>query len=277
MKNLYLFMLMMITSMLTAQVGINTRTPHPSASLDIRSSNKGVSFPKVFLQGRNDISTVPNPKESLIIYNTNGSVGGKEGFYYWDGTKWEYLFTDMNQENLMNQMKYYSSNSSTAFTFTRNSPNQFLGYSAHTSGETLNTSQWTVIPALTKSIVIDRPQNDLLLNINGMYQANNGAANNTGGITSTIGFFVNDKLIDVKPLYLDFQSPCSYRQFMIYGIAKNLSQGTHTVKFAIRNISAPNISGLTVTYGGPNSSCSSLSGFESAMSSTITINQPYSF
>ena len=267
----------MITSMLTAQVGINTRTPHPSASLDIRSSNKGVSFPKIFLQGRNDISTVPNPKESLIIYNTNGSVGGKEGFYYWNGTKWEYLFTDINQENLMNQMKYYSSNSSAAFTFTRNSPNQFLGYSAHTSGETLNTSQWTVIPALTKSIVIDRPQNDLLLNINGIYQANNGAANNTGGITSTIGFFVNDQLIDVKPLYLDFQSSCSYRQFMIYGIAKNLSPGTHTVKFAIRNISAPNISGLTVTYGGPNSSCSSLSGFESAMSSTITINQPYSF
>ncbi len=276
MKNLYLYMLM-ITSMLTAQVGINTRTPHPSASLDIRSSNKGVSFPKVFLQGRNDITAVPNPKESLIIYNTNGSVGGKEGFYYWDGTKWEYLFTDINQENLMNQMKYYSSNSSTAFTFTRNSPNQFLGYSAHTSGETLNTSQWTVIPALTKSIVIDRPQNDLLLNINGMYQANNGAANNTGGITSTIGFFVDDQLIDVKPLYLDFQSPCSYRQFMIYGIANNLTPGNHTVKFAIRNISAPNISGLTVTYGGPNASCSSLSGFEAAMSSTITINQPYTF
>lgn len=267
----------MITSMLTAQVGINTRTPHPSASLDIRSSNKGVSFPKVFLQGRNDITAVPNPKESLIIYNTNGSVGGKEGFYYWDGTKWEYLFTDINQENLMNQMKYYSSNSSTAFTFTRNSPNQFLGYSAHTSGETLNTSQWTVIPALTKSIVIDRPQNDLLLNINGMYQANNGAANNTGGITSTIGFFVDDQLIDVKPLYLDFQSPCSYRQFMIYGIANNLTPGNHTVKFAIRNVSAPNISGLTVTYGGPNASCSSLSGFEAAMSSTITINQPYTF
>ncbi|MCP2037955.1 hypothetical protein [Chryseobacterium sp. HSC-36S06] len=276
MKNLYLYMLM-ITSMLTAQVGINTRTPHPSASLDIRSSNKGVSFPKVFLQGRNDITAVPNPKESLIIYNTNGSVGGKEGFYYWDGTKWEYLFTDINQENLMNQMKYYSSNSSTAFTFTRNSPNQFLSYSAHTSGETLNTSQWTVIPALTKSIVIDRPQNDLLLNINGMYQANNGAANNTGGITSTIGFFVDDQLIDVKPLYLDFQSPCSYRQFMIYGIANNLTPGNHTVKFAIRNISAPNISGLTVTYGGPNASCSSLSGFEAAMSSTITINQPYTF
>src|SRR5690606_12369197 len=219
---LYLYMLM-ITSMLTAQVGMNTRTPHPSASLDISSSNKGVSFPKVFLQGRNDITAVPNPKESLIIYNTNGSVGGKEGFYYWDGTKWEYLSTDINQENLMNQMKYYSSNSSTAFTFTRNSPNQFLGYSVHTSGETLNTSQWTVIPALTKSIVIDRPQNDLLLNINGMYQANNGAANNTGSITSTIGFLGNDKLIDVTRLYLDFQSPCSYRQFMIYGVAKNLS------------------------------------------------------
>ena len=277
MKNLYLLMLIMASYTISAQVGINTRTPHPSASLDIRSSNKGVSFPQVSLQNINDVSTIPNPKESLIIYNTNNAIAGKEGFYYWNQTKWEYLFTDINQESLMNQMKYYSSNSSTAFTFTRTSPNQFLGYMAHVSGETLNTAQWTVIPGLTKSIVIDRPQNDLLLNINGMYQASNSTTNNTGGISSTIGFFVDDKLIDVKPLYLDFQSACSYRQFMIYGIAKNLSPGNHTVKFAIRNISAPNISGLTVTYGAPNSSCSSLTSFESAMSSTITINQPYSF
>ena len=145
--------------------------------------------------------------------------------------------------------------------------------------EPLNTTQWTVITELTKTITIDRPQNEALMNINGMYQTNNGSSNNTRGITSTIGFFIDDLLIDVKPMYLDFQSPCSYRQFMIYGIAKNLSVGNHEIKFAIRNIAAPNISGLTVTYGGPNtsSSCNSLTSFESAISSTIFINQPYVF
>lgn len=279
MKNLYFLLLFTSSITLFSQVGINTLAPNPSASLDIRSGNKGVSFPKASLLSRNDVVTVPNPKESLIVYNTNNAVSGKEGYYFWDGTKWDYFFTDINQSNLLNQVKYYSTTSNTAYNFTRNAPNQFLGYTAHASGEALDASQWTVITALTKTIVIDRPQNEALMNINGMYQANNAAANNTGGITSTIGFFIDDLLIDVKPMYLDFQSPCSYRQFMIYGMAKNLSVGNHTVKFAIRNIAAPNITGLTVTYGGPNtsSSCNSLTSFESAISSTIFINQPYVF
>lgn len=279
MKNIYFSLLVLGSIGISAQVGINTRSPDPSASLDIRATDKGVTFPHAALQSKNDVATIPSPKESLLTYNTNNVILGKEGYYFWDGAKWDYFFTDLNQSSLMNQLKYYSSTSSTPYTFTRNSPNQFLGYLAHVNGEVLDPMQWTVIPAITKNIVIDRPQNETLMNINGMYQANNGSTNNTGGITSTIGFFIDDKLIDVKPMYLDFQSPCSYRQFMIYGIANNLPVGNHTVKFAIRNISAPNITGLSVTYGGPNTSsaCNSLSGFESAISSTIFINQPYVF
>lgn len=278
MKKIFLT-LIFSSSAAFGQVGINTTSPHPSAILDIRANDKGISLPKISLQSWSDITAVPNPKESLITYNTNNSLNGKEGYYFWDGAKWEYFFTDINQSNLMNQVKYYSSTSSTAYNFTQNSPNQFYGYSAHTAGENLDTTEWTVISALTKNITIDRPQNEVLMNINGMYQANNSASNNTGGITSSIGFFIDDKLIDVKPMYLDFQSPCSYRQFMIYGIAKNLSTGNHTVKFAIRNIAAPTISGLNVTFGAPNSSssCTSLTNFESAISSTIFINQPYVF
>lgn len=277
MKKLYSSLLLSSIIFFSAQVGINTRNPNASAALDIFSASKGVTFPKVVLQGRNDISTVPGSSESLAIYNTNNTISGKKGFYFWDGSKWDYFFSDINQANLMNHLKYYSSSSSTAYTFTRNSPNQFFGYSAHITGEVLNTTQWTVISALTKNIVIDRSSNEVLMNINGMYQANN--TTNTSGIMSTIGFFIDDKLVDVKPIYLDFNSNCSYRQFMIYGITNNLLVGNHTVKFAIRNISSPNTTGLTVTYGGPNpsSTCNSLSSFESAISSTISINQPYVF
>ncbi len=278
MKKIFLT-LIFSSSVAFGQVGINTITPHPSAILDIRATDKGVSLPKISLHSRTDITAVPNPKESLIIYNTNNSLNGKEGYYFWDGAKWDYFFTDLNQGNLMNQVKYYNSTSNTAYTFTQNPVNQFYGYIAHAAGETLNTSQWTVISDLTKTITIDRPQNETLMNINGMFQVNNGASNSTGGISSSIGFFVDDKLIDVKPMFLDIQSSCSYRQFMIYGLAKNLSVGNHTVKFAIRNISAPTINGLTVTYGGPNtsSSCNTLTNFEAAISSTISINQPYVF
>ncbi|WP_285269265.1 hypothetical protein [Kaistella rhinocerotis] len=275
MKNLFISLLAFGCTLLSAQVGINTRTPHASAALDISANNKGVSFPKVALLSKTDVTSVSNPKESLIIYNTNTSDSGNEGYYFWNGSRWDYFFSDLNQANLLNQVKYYSATSSTGYTFTSS---QFLGYSAHAYGETINTSQWTVISSITKNIVVDRAQNQVLMNINGMYQANNGSSA-TGGITSTIGFFVDDKLIDVKPMFLDFASSCAFRQFMIYGVANNLTVGNHTVKFAIRNIEAPAISGLTVTYGAPNtsSSCNTISAFESAISSTIFVNQPYVF
>lgn len=275
MKNLYILLFAFGSTLMSAQVGINTRTPHASAALDIRANNKGVSFPKVALLSKTDVATVPNPKESLIVYNTNSSNSGNEGYYFWNGSRWDYFFSDLNQTNLLNQVKYYASTSNTGHTF---NSSQFLGYSAHAYGESLNTSEWTVISAITKNIVVDRAQNQVLMNINGMYQANNNSTA-SGGITSTIGFFVDDKLIDVKPMFLDFSSSCAFRQFMIYGVANNLSVGNHTVKFAIRNIAAPAITGLTVTYGAPNtsSSCNTLSAFESAISSTIFVNQPYVF
>lgn len=277
MKNILLLVMLFTAHFISAQVGINTQSPHASAALDIYANNKGVSFPRVALLNKNDVTTISSPKESLIVYNTNTANSGNEGFYYWDGKKWNFLFSDLNQDNLMNQVKYYSASSSTAYTFTKSNNDQFYGYSAHTNGEGLG-KEWKEISSLTKEITVDRAENDVLMSINGMYQANNSAVNNTG-ITSTIGFFIDDKLIDVKPMFLDFSTACAYRQFMIYGVAKNLSKGNHTVKFAIRNIDAPSISGLTVTYGSPNpsSTCKSLSKFESAISSTIFINQPYVF
>lgn len=275
MKNIYISLFVFGCALMSAQVGINTRTPHASAALDIRANNKGVSFPKIALLSKTDVATIPNPKESLIVYNSNTSNSGNEGYYFWNGSRWDYFFSDLNQTNLLNQVKYYASKSDDGYSFNNS---QFHGYSAHAYGETLDTSQWTVISAITKNIVVDRAQNQVLMNINGMYQANN-TSTSTNGITSTIGFFVDDKLIDVKPMFLDFASTCAFRQFMIYGVANNLSVGSHSVKFAIRNIDAPAISGLTVMYGKPNASisCKTLSNFEAAISSTIFINQPYVF
>lgn len=278
MKKIYYGIFLLISSLYWAQLGINTRTPDASAALDVYATDKGVSFPKISLQNYSDLSTINAPAESLLIYNTNGNLLGKQGYYFWNGAKWDYFFSDLNEENLKNQTKTYSATSATPYTFTR-AASQFYGYTAHVAGEVLNTAQWTVINDLTKTIVIDRPVNDVLMNVSGMFQANNGAANSTSGIRTTIGFFIDDKLVDVKPMFMDFQSTCSFRPYAINGNVKNLTTGNHTVKFAIRNISAPAITGLTVTYGGPNTSCSSqtLSAFESSLSGTIFINQPYVF
>jgi len=280
MKNIYFILLLLTSASAAAQVGINTYTPHASATLEVSSANKGISFPVIGLVSKTDVATVPAPKESLIVYNSNPTILGKQGYYFWDGAKWDYFFSDLNQNNLLNQVQYYSATSAVAYTFTR-AAGQFYGYSAHVAGEVLDlnpaTSQWKVITALTKTITVDRDVNDILMNASGMFQANNTTS--TSGIATTIGFFIDDKLVDVKPMFLDFQAPCSYRQFMSYGNTKNLPTGTHEVKFAIRNISSPAISGLTVTFGGPNTSCSpaKLSSFEASFSSTIFINQPYAF
>jgi hypothetical protein len=73
-----------------SQVGINTPSPDPSAALDIvaKASDKGLLIPRVPLQNITDITTVPNPAVSLLVYNTTSNAGITKGYYYWDGSKW---------------------------------------------------------------------------------------------------------------------------------------------------------------------------------------------
>lgn len=52
----------------SAQVGIGTTTPDPSAQLDISSTTKGFLPPRMTTEQRNGI---PKPSEGLIIYNTS--------------------------------------------------------------------------------------------------------------------------------------------------------------------------------------------------------------
>jgi hypothetical protein len=51
-----------------AQVGIGTTTPNNKAALDIRSTDKGVLFPRMTTAQRNAIT---NPPDGLTIYNTD--------------------------------------------------------------------------------------------------------------------------------------------------------------------------------------------------------------
>ncbi|WP_439559726.1 hypothetical protein [Dyadobacter sp.] len=76
-------------------VGINTTTPHPSAALDIQSTNKGLLIPQVELQSSIDNATVPSPATGLLVYNRNGNVLSGAGYYQNTGTtaspNWEIL------------------------------------------------------------------------------------------------------------------------------------------------------------------------------------------
>jgi hypothetical protein len=83
-------------------VGINSSgaAPNSSSMLDIDATNKGLLIPRVALQGTSDVLTIPSPAVSLLVFNTaNSGTGGNSvqpGYYYWNGTTWEAIYTSQN-------------------------------------------------------------------------------------------------------------------------------------------------------------------------------------
>jgi len=72
-------------------VGINASgaAAHSSAMLDVSSASKGLLIPRVSLTSTTDVTTIPSPAISLLVYNTNASMaGGAVGFWYFNGTNW---------------------------------------------------------------------------------------------------------------------------------------------------------------------------------------------
>ena len=62
-------------------VGIGTSSPHPSAQLDVTSTNKGLLVPRLTLAQRGTIGT---PVAGLLIYQTDGVPG----YYSYNGSFW---------------------------------------------------------------------------------------------------------------------------------------------------------------------------------------------
>lgn len=74
------------TVSISAQVSINTDNsdPHPSAMLEVKSTDKGMLIPRVT---NTSAVTVPGGglAEGLLVYQTDAP----KGFYYFNGTSWE--------------------------------------------------------------------------------------------------------------------------------------------------------------------------------------------
>lgn len=90
-KSIYILTLVFISiSKVTfGQVAIGTTTPHPSAVLDVVATNKGFLAPQIALISKNDIGTINNPEEGILVYNTTNNAQMTPGYYYWDGTAWQ--------------------------------------------------------------------------------------------------------------------------------------------------------------------------------------------
>ncbi len=75
---------------LTGQVSITTdgSAPDGSATLEVKSTDKGMLIPRVALTGTKDIATINSPAYSLLIFNTAKVQDVIPGFYYWNGAAW---------------------------------------------------------------------------------------------------------------------------------------------------------------------------------------------
>ena len=81
-------------------VGIGTVNVDSTALLELKSTNKGVLFPRLTEAQKNAITY---PANGLFIYQTDGSAG----FYYYTGTMWLKLGTEHN--NASNNTLIYTS------------------------------------------------------------------------------------------------------------------------------------------------------------------------
>lgn len=71
---------------LFAQIGIGTKTPAPSAALEVSSTgnNKGILIPRLSATQKD---AIVSPAEGLLIYQTTAPAG----FYYYTGSAWKLL------------------------------------------------------------------------------------------------------------------------------------------------------------------------------------------
>ncbi|WP_417799516.1 hypothetical protein [Tenacibaculum sp.] len=101
MKKLATLVLLFLSVITTAQVGIGTLTPNVSAQLDIKSNTKGLLIPRLNIDNLKTASPVSSStiNESLLVYNTNKTSG--KGFYYWNGSLWEKLTDITTVSNLV--------------------------------------------------------------------------------------------------------------------------------------------------------------------------------
>ena len=94
MKKLIIFLIsaFALTNSYAQNVAINADAslPNSSAMLDVKSTSKGMLIPRVALISTADVTTIPTPATSLMVYNTSAAGSGTAavvpGYYYWSGS-----------------------------------------------------------------------------------------------------------------------------------------------------------------------------------------------
>jgi len=76
------------------KIGDNPTTINANSLLEMESSSKGFLCPRMALNDANSISPMTGSvTEGMMVYNETGSL--EKGFYYWNGSKWIRMATDV--------------------------------------------------------------------------------------------------------------------------------------------------------------------------------------
>ena len=86
--NTLTFVSLFLVSTANAQVGIGVPAGdiHPSAELEVKSTEKGFLLPRMTKAQR---IAIGSPATGLIVYQTDGDVPNPAGLYYFDGLIWK--------------------------------------------------------------------------------------------------------------------------------------------------------------------------------------------
>ena len=104
-SNFYLLfsILLLLGSVPTfAQIGIGTKTPAPSAALEVTSigNNKGILIPRLTATQKD---AIVSPAEGLLVYQTTAPIG----FYYYSNTVWKLIVDQTELDNKLASAKTY--------------------------------------------------------------------------------------------------------------------------------------------------------------------------
>lgn len=179
-KIITLFLVLTCSKTFSQSVGIGTANPHPSALLEVNSTNKGLLIPRMTTAQR---SSIASPAKGLMIFDTDLSA-----LFIYDGTTWVSYKPEAGSSLL-------------------------LPYSANGSYNTAainisNTHTTTTVPtlqveALTGHAIQGTSSSNFF---SGVYGENSGTGKGVSGLNTGAGHGVHARGTDGTALYADIPS-----------------------------------------------------------------------
>ena len=195
---------LLLVGVVNAQIGIGTDTPHASALLDIENGTMGLLIPRMDLGSLTAASPITNPKESLLVYNTDSANTANNkanaGYYYWHNSVWTPIkgSSKYSKQETKTGKKWFNGKDIYEIVKEGKSNTDGAQYSAEltfgTTGEGGNFTAGGTISDLAKVInirVLSKSDTNIVYNSASYNGDGSGVTVNFGGVNTTLpsGFY----------------------------------------------------------------------------------------